>query len=134
VRPIADQAHVKIGFRSSAEVRAILGNEDAIRQIVLNLCRNAIRHTASGGSIEISIAVAGAGQDRRAQVEVHDTGCGIAAEHIQQLFEAGYSGGGQTTGLGLAVCRRLMAQHGGEISVASRVNEGSTFRLEFPIL
>ena len=53
---------------------------------------------------------------------------------IDHIFEAGFSANGDTPGLGLAVCKRLMTQHGGEIRVSSRVNEGSTFQLEFPAL
>jgi signal transduction histidine kinase len=67
-----------------------------------------------------------------AVVEVSDTGCGISDEQIERLFEAGYSGTGETPGLGLAVCKRLMAQHGGTIRAASQLNQGSNFQLEFP--
>jgi signal transduction histidine kinase len=70
----------------------------------------------------------------RAIVEVADTGCGIPEHMLGQLFEAGFSAEGNTPGLGLAVCRRLMTQHGGEIRVSSRINLGTTFQLEFPTL
>jgi signal transduction histidine kinase len=50
------------------------------------------------------------------------------------LFEAGFSADGNSPGLGLAVCKRLMEQHGGEIRVSSRINFGTTFELEFPTL
>ena len=69
----------------------------------------------------------------RALVEVADSGCGIPAHMLDQLFEAGFSAEGNTPGLGLAVCKRLMDQHGGEIRVSSQVNQGTTFQLEFPI-
>ena len=70
----------------------------------------------------------------RALVEVADTGCGIPQHIMERLFEAGFSADGNTPGLGLAVCKRLMNQHDGEIRVSSRVNFGSTFQLEFPTL
>ena len=70
--------------------------------------------------------------ERVVVVEVRDTGCGIPEEQIGQLFEAGFSGTGETPGLGLAVCQRLMQQHRGSIHVSSRLNEGSRFYLEFP--
>ena len=53
---------------------------------------------------------------------------------LDQIFEAGFSGTGDTPGLGLAVCKRLMISHGGEIRVSSQVNRGTTFQLEFPTL
>jgi len=67
-------------------------------------------------------------------VEIADDGCGISEADIGRLFEAGFSGRGDSPGLGLAVCKRLMTQHGGAIRVASRVDLGTTFELEFPAL
>jgi len=71
---------------------------------------------------------------RRALVEVSDTGCGIPPYLIERIFEAGFSANGDTPGLGLAVCKRLMTSHGGEIRASSVVNSGSAFQLEFPAL
>ena len=51
---------------------------------------------------------------------------------LGQLFDAGFSAEGNTPGLGLAVCKRLMQQHGGEIRVSSVLDHGTTFELEFP--
>jgi signal transduction histidine kinase len=64
---------------------------------------------------------------------VTDTGCGIEPRILDRIFDAGFSGKGDTPGLGLAVCKRLMLSHGGDIRVSSQVNRGTTFRLEFPI-
>ena len=134
VRPIAQQSGVSLTFRGMDNTPSIQGNEDAIRQIVLNLACNAIRHTATGGSINVSTQLVMQEGSERALVEIADTGCGIPDELIDQLFDAGFSASGETPGLGLAVCKRLMTQHGGEIRVSSRVNEGSLFQLEFPTL
>lgn len=112
----------------------ILGNEDALRQIILNLISNAVRHTASGGKITVSIRVAVANTGKRAFVEFADTGCGIPDSLIGRLFELGFSASGDTPGLGLAVCKRLMEQHWGKIHVTSRVDFGTSFQLEFPAL
>ena len=132
VQPIAEQAGVVLAFRSAEEVVSIRGNEDGIRQILLNLICNAIRHTAVAGRVEVSLARGG--ERGRAIIEVRDTGCGIPEEQIGRLFEAGFSGSGETPGLGLAVCRRLIAQHGGAIRVSSRLNQGSIFQLEIPTI
>lgn len=133
VRPIAEQANVTLGFSCDADALTIHGNEDGIRQIILNLITNAIRHTPAGGRVDV-IARREAKNAALAIVEVQDSGCGISNEQIGRLFEAGFSGTGATPGLGLAVCKRLMTQHGGTIQVSSRMNEGSNFRLEFPAL
>jgi signal transduction histidine kinase len=134
VRPIALQAGVSLTLVSPQEAISVEGNEDAIRQIILNIAGNAIRHTATGGSIQVSIEKATRNAVKCAVVEISDTGCGIAEEFIEQLFEPGFSGSGDTPGLGLAVCKRLMTQHRGRIFVTSRVNHGTTFELEFPTL
>jgi two-component system sensor histidine kinase FlrB len=134
VLPIAEQAGVELSFQAADHTPSIQGNEDAIRQIILNLTCNAIRHTAPGGTIKISTRGATQLGTGAAFVEIADTGCGIPDQLIGQLFEAGFSATGETPGLGLAVCKRLMTQHGGEIRVSSRVGEGSVFQLEFPTL
>jgi two-component system sensor histidine kinase FlrB len=134
VQPIAEQAGVSLSFVGGDDSLTIQGNENGLRQIVLNLVCNAIRHTPAGGKIVVSIQGVPQPEKRLALVEITDTGCGIAAHTMEHLFEAGFSADGNTPGLGLAVCKRLMTQHHGEIRVFSRVNFGSTFQLEFPTL
>jgi signal transduction histidine kinase len=134
VRPIAHQAGVSLSFAEKETATQVLGNEDAIRQIVLNVVSNAIRHTAPGGSVSVSMRTIELVDAGRATVTIQDTGCGIAEGVLARVFDAGFSATGETPGLGLAVCRRLMAQHDGEIRIASRVGEGTSVQLEFPIL
>jgi len=134
VQPIAEQAGVALEFVTADESLSgltVQGNENGLRQIILNLVCNAIRHTPAGGKITVSVERK---PGRTALVKITDTGCGIPAHMLEQLFEAGFSADGNTPGLGLAVCKRLMTQHGGAIRVSSRVNQGSTFELEFPTL
>ncbi len=134
VRPVAEQANVALRFFPAHGRLAIQGNEDGIRQIVLNLTFNAIRHTAPEGTVEVLVKREHRPLGGVVLVEVWDTGCGIAEQQLGRLFEAGFSGTGETPGLGLAVCQRLMRQHRGTIHVSSRLNEGSRFCLEFPEL
>ncbi len=134
VRPVAEQASVALHMFPATEPLAVQGNRDGVRQIVLNIAFNAIRHTAPGGRIEVSLYCEGQSAEKVAVVEVRDTGCGIAEEQMGRLFEAGFSGSGETPGLGLAVCQRLMQQHGGRIRVWSQLDEGSRFYLEFPVI
>jgi two-component system sensor histidine kinase FlrB len=133
VRPIAEQAGVGLSFRSVEELQ-IQGNENQLRQVLLNLICNAIRHTPAGG--EVTVRTRGAWKEGklRAVVEVSDTGCGISEQQIERVFETGFSAQGDTPGLGLAVCRRLVESHGGEIRVRSRLQCGSTFEMEFATL
>ncbi len=134
VQPIAEQAGVVLTFTAASNKLTIAGNEDGIRQILLNLVCNAIRHTPAGGRVDVTTRGEARLGVELAVVEVRDTGCGIPDDVMEHLFEAGFSGTGETPGLGLAVCRRLMTQHRGEIRVNSRVGEGSNFLLEFPAI
>ena len=134
VRPIAEQAGVTLRLAASDDSLVIQGSENMLRQMILNLICNAIRHTPGGGKIDVSTKRKSRPGAIRALLEIRDTGCGIPAELIDRIFDTGFSGGGDTPGLGLAVCKRLMNQHRGEIRVSSRVNHGSTFQLEFPAL
>ncbi len=134
VRPIAEQAGVKLSFAVTNEPLKIQGNENQLRQILLNLICNAIRHTPTGGRVDVSTRGLVRQGTTRALVDVTDAGCGIPAHLLDHVFDTGFSASGDTPGLGLAVCRRLMTSHGGEIRVTSHVNCGSTFELEFPAL
>jgi len=134
VRPIAEQAGVSLRFADEKTPTRILGNEDAIRQIVLNVVSNAIRHTQPGGSVGVSMRTLNQDGVNRATVTIKDTGCGMPESVVARIFDAGFSATGETPGLGLAVCKRLIAQHGGEIQAASQVNEGTSIQLEFPAI
>jgi two-component system sensor histidine kinase FlrB len=130
IRPLAKQAEVAVSLLADEGALAIRGNKSAIHQILLNLCSNALRHTTPGGTLRICVERS-AGQ---VAVHVEDSGCGIAADFLPRLFHERFSGSGSSSGLGLAVCGRLMRQHGGAISVESQPGYGSTFTLEFPSL
>jgi PAS domain S-box-containing protein len=142
VRPIADQASVSLEFAADDDQVNVMGNESALQQVFLNLLSNAIRHTPAGGKVTVSIRTEESvfnGEDfaedsGQIMVQFSDTGCGIRPEQIDRVFEPGFSGGGDTTGLGLAVCERLMKKHGGRISVSNQINSGAVFTLHFPAL
>ena len=67
-----------------------------------------------------------------AVIELCDTGCGIKSEILSRIFEPGFTTR-QSPGLGLAICRKIVRQHGGELAVRSQVGQGTTFTLEVPV-
>jgi two-component system sensor histidine kinase FlrB len=134
IRPIAEQAGVSLRCEVNDVRRLVQANENAIRQVIVNVVCNAIRHTPAGGKVIVSMTTNSAAGKSSARVEVIDTGCGIPDYAMKQLFEAGFSVAGNSPGLGLTVCKRLMIHHGGEIRVTNNVDHGTTVRLEFPIL
>jgi len=131
VQPLAHQAAVALQWLDDGNPNLVMGNESALQQVVLNLVSNAIRHTLPGGTV--TVAMRGA-ECRRVVVEFSDTGSGIRPDQIDRIFEPGFSGSGDTSGLGLAVCERIANQHGGQISVSSRLGHGARFALSLPQL
>jgi signal transduction histidine kinase len=102
--------------------------------VLLNLACNALRHTAEGGAISIAATVETAQSEAIVVIEFSDTGSGIRPEDLPHIFNVGFTTTGQTPGLGLTVCQRIVEQHCGSINVRSQVGRGTTFRMEFPLL
>ena len=134
VWPLASQAEVDLVFASDVPEIHVNGNDDGIRQVLLNLIGNGLRHTPAGGVVRVEVERRIRDGRRLACVRVCDNGCGISDEHLSRLFEAGFSGNGKTTGLGLAVCLQMVQNHGGSIRVESKEGRGSMFEMEFPEL
>lgn len=110
------------------------GSPGQIRQIFLNLVSNAVKFTERG---EVALTAAEVEGGRAVEVAVRDTGVGIPPDEIPRVFDRFYRGeagrahqGG--TGLGLAIARLLVEQHGGRLTVESRIGEGSEFRVVLP--
>jgi signal transduction histidine kinase len=142
VQPLADQATVALNWSADHDTTLVMGNESALQQVVLNLVSNAIRHTQAGGIVTVSLgrkqsAAKGENRDEQTEyvsAEFADTGCGIRPDQIARVFEPGFSGTGDTSGLGLAVCERIMKQHGGRISASNGTHSGARFTLYFPVV
>jgi two-component system, sensor histidine kinase FlrB len=130
IRPLAEQAGIRLAFHSGLENPEIEGDPNGLQQVILNLAINAFRHTGAGGSLTISARV----RENLATVDFADTGEGIPEEHIANIFNPGFSGSNQRPGLGLTICQRIILQHRGAIRVKSIAGSGTTFSLELPIL
>ncbi len=126
------------GHEISLQVRnavQIIGDEGRLEQIVSNLLDNAIKHTPKGTDVGVTVDE----HDGQARILVSDTGEGIAAEHLEHIFEREYRvkrgrrGSYSSYGLGLAIVHYLTQAHGGQVEVRSVVGEGSCFTLSFPL-
>lgn len=126
-----------IAFHLPSELAeaVLLGEQRELQSALSNLVSNAVRYTPAGGRIDV---YATKGPENSLVLEVRDSGAGIAAEHLPRLTERFYrvdrsrsreSGG---TGLGLAIVKHVMQRHGGSLSIASEVGQGSSFKLHFP--
>jgi len=98
------------------------------RQILWNLCLNAVEAMPEGGELRVAAAVRG----DMLEVTISDTGEGIAAGDISHVFEPFFSTKSEGTGLGLALVHRVVQEHGGEIDVRSAPGLGTTFTLTLP--
>jgi cell cycle sensor histidine kinase DivJ len=113
----------------------INGDPRAFKQIVLNLVVNAIKFTERGGKVTVSAAVEGS----RLVLCVSDTGVGIAAEDLKRIgapfFQAGktYQRRHEGTGLGLSIVKSLVGLHSGEMTVQSKVDEGTVVTVALPL-
>lgn len=131
-----DSKGVALRVRLQTTLPPLWADEQRLSQVLGNLLDNALRHTPSGGSVEVSCVRDG----DRLSIAVADTGEGIAAEHLPRLFERFYRAdaardrehGG--AGLGLAIAKALVEAHGGSISVASAgLGAGATFTVDLPV-
>ena len=116
-----------------ADLPAVDADPARTEQILVNLLSNALQYTDTG-----EITVKSWHQGTQVWLAVQDTGIGIAAADLPHVFERFWradrsrsrSSGG--TGIGLAICKRLVELQGGEITVSSQVNQGSTFEFWLP--
>ena len=134
VAPLADERGVALRSDVPGRLPRIDADPDRLRQIVQNLVENAVRYTPAGGEVRVAMRPDDAGL----QLEVSDTGAGIAAADLPHIFRHFYradqsrartSGG---MGLGLAIVKSLVEAHGGRVTVNSVVGSGSTFTVTFP--
>jgi len=118
-----------------AQPVSIIGDRDRLVQVVFNLLDNALRHSSSGGHVEVGLSLASG----LATLYVKDDGPGIPYDALPHIFERFYvvdrsrsrSAGG--TGLGLAIVKHIVESHGGSVTAESELNRGTTFRCTFSI-
>ena len=125
--------NIKLSVLAEATAYATV-DSGAVQQILLNLITNAIHAMPLGGKLTLSL------RQLNATIEIccSDTGVGIAAEHIDKVFEPYFAtrqgGISESQGLGLAVAKALVEAHGGEIQVESNPSSGTTFTVLLPAI
>jgi two-component system, OmpR family, phosphate regulon sensor histidine kinase PhoR len=116
------------------ETLNVIGDEDQLSQVILNLVENAIKYGSAGKFVDIF----GSNQNGSVSLTVKDYGPGIAAQHVPRLTERFYRVNVQDsrtrggTGLGLAIAKHIINRHRGRISIASTLGAGSNFTLNLP--
>jgi signal transduction histidine kinase len=129
----ASRGGLELNLSTEPEEITIAADERRVRQIVFNLLSNAVKFTPADGRVDVSARLEGG----QVEVAVADTGPGIAADHLEAIFEEfeQTSDGKEAegTGLGLPLSRKLVELHGGRLWVESEPGRGSTFRFTLPV-
>jgi signal transduction histidine kinase/CheY-like chemotaxis protein len=116
-------------------VGPVRANESRLRELFLNLIQNAVQAIPEGDPEHHQIRVATAmGEREQVIITIQDTGAGIPAENLDRIFDPFFTTrpAASSAGLGLSLCRRIVTELGGQISVESAVGRGSTFRVTLP--
>jgi len=151
--PLAKQARVEMQVINGLNGITIHADRHRLEQVLLNLALNAFRFMPGGGWLAIRGIDCASSQHSESdspnasqsafrnrfrndfdgvEIMVRDTGPGIVPEDLPRIFDAGFSTRPGSSGLGLAVCHRIVEQHGGSIVAESRPGYGATFRLRLP--
>jgi two-component system, sensor histidine kinase FlrB len=133
LRPMAQQAQVRMELVHKLDGVLVAADRHGLEQVVLNLALNAFHSMPGGGLLKVSGEVRHRCDQNIAAVTIADTGPGIAQEDLHRIFDLGFTTRPGSPGLGLAVCKTIMEQHGGSITPASQPGSGTTFELEFPL-
>jgi len=131
--PQAQLNKVQMRWRPAAEPVMAPVDAKLIKQAVLNLVLNAVQAMAEKSEQNNELILAAYRQDQEAIIQVIDTAGGMPPEQVQRIFDAYYSTKKSGTGLGLAMARRIVEEHGGRITVSSEVGKGSDFQIHLPI-
>jgi signal transduction histidine kinase len=133
--PQAQEKQIKLHFELPVKLPVIHGDRDKILLAVHNLVGNALKYTAAGGTVAVNVDI----DNKQLTFSVVDTGFGISEEDTERIFERFYRAKDPRvekvtgTGLGLTLAREVARLHGGDVTLKSELNKGSTFTLTLPI-
>jgi signal transduction histidine kinase len=124
-----DEESITVHKRLDPNLPAVWADSDQVRQVLLNLFRNAIHAMPDGGELWVETNV----QGDQIELKVEDSGIGIPKANREKLFDAFFSTKSSGSGLGLTVSLQIARNHGGTIVVDSEEGKGSTFTVHFPL-
>jgi two-component system, NtrC family, sensor histidine kinase HydH len=128
IRIDAEAAGVEMVVDLPVDLPPIPGDEDKLNQVFLNLFLNAIQAMEHGGKLKVSAT----GAEGRVRIVVSDTGCGIAPEDIGRVFDPYFTTKPEGTGLGMAMSAKIIEEHGGEVTLESKQEQGTSVIVEIP--
>jgi signal transduction histidine kinase len=128
-RPEFEKANIKVDARLDSDVPNVLVDKPLLKQALMNLLVNALEAMPGGGQLFIWLRRRG----EMAEIEIRDTGRGIAPEHRQRIFQLFFTTRPGGSGIGLASAFRTVQLHNGSIEFVSEVGRGTAFRISLPL-
>jgi signal transduction histidine kinase len=129
-QPMLMDGNVQIVLNVQESISTIPCDRNKIKQVLMNIIKNAIEATVSGGQIEILLTEA---SNQTIHISISDQGLGIPPEHLKRIWEPFFTTKQSGTGLGLMVSLKIIELHHGLIHVQSKKQEGTTFIIELPV-
>jgi signal transduction histidine kinase len=128
VQPTADKGGVRIAIHLDPSHANVLADAEMIHQAIINLLMNAIEGTPQGGRVDVYTRASA----DWIEIEVSDTGRGIAPEHLDAVFKPFFTTRHTGTGLGLSITREIIQRHGGTVALRSKLGHGTTVTIRLP--
>ncbi len=122
-----DPKRISILVEADPEIR-VLADPGQVQQVLLNVLLNSVQSIEDTGEIHLRTQA----DDSFVDITIRDTGCGMDEEQLQQIFSPFFTTKERGTGLGLAVCRKIVEGHGGELKAESTLGKGTTITLRLP--
>jgi two-component system NtrC family sensor kinase len=119
-----------IELKTEGFLPRVLGNPEQIRQVFVNVIKNAMESTGPGGKVEVGAKVIGKDGDKVILVEVSDNGHGISQQDLKRIFQPFFTTREMGTGLGLSIVKKIMDAHGFGVSVSSEEGIGTVVSLQ----
>jgi PAS domain S-box-containing protein len=130
-QPVLEEHRIETATELAPDLPVLLVDADKIKQVVLNLVRNAVQAMGSDGTLTLTTQRAEA--EGMARLEVLDTGPGVPPDRLEEIFNPFFTNKADGTGLGLAVSQKIVVDHGGTLTCECRPGEGARFVLRLPL-
>ncbi|MBD8031556.1 MULTISPECIES: two-component system sensor histidine kinase NtrB [Solibacillus] len=124
------QKSITVNISNEYSHMTILGNKNQIKQVFINLFKNAIEAISDGGIITVEVCK----DEKDIYISIVDTGCGISPQVLDRIFEPFYTTKTAGTGLGMVIINKIIQDHNGTIKINSQLNVGTEILLSFPVL
>lgn len=125
---------VNVDVKLSKEERYLLCDEGQLKQVILNICKNAVDAMSEKADAKLNIVTGYNESANEMFIKITDNGKGISKEHLEKIGTPFFTTKGNGTGLGLSVCYNIMKEHRGRIEIESKIGTGTTFTVILPCI